>query len=233
MLIILFFLALQQKNHNFILSIQLGSLLIYGGLMLNLIPSSMLLRPINPKKMTDVAAIKEGHQISAHCTFLGSLDETCNIELDNPPKQHTDANNLQSAGEGQLPGTTVPGRSKHLEMPEEESMASNHSSRNGSQASSPRDVLPSNKTESSMLQPFRCKQCHLDLSPLKDPFFYIFTWSFLFSQLAYFVPTFHLAARAKTLGIDPMDTAYIILVAGKKNCLNLFSKWLQDCFIYN
>ncbi|KAJ6659515.1 hypothetical protein lerEdw1_018750 [Lerista edwardsae] len=203
-----------------------GSLLIYGGLMLNLVPSSMLLRPINPKKMADVAARKEGNQIPAHHTFPGSLDETCSIELDNPPKQqHTDANNLQSAGEGQLP---VPVRSKHLEMPEEDGVASNHSRRNSSQASSPSFLSP-NKRESSKPLPFHCKQCQLDLSPLKEPFFYIFTWSFLFSQLAYFIPTFHLAARAKTLGIDPMDTAYIILVAGIiETATLLLSGWIAD-----
>ncbi|XP_066480729.1 monocarboxylate transporter 5 [Tiliqua scincoides] len=205
-----------------------GSLLIYGGMMLNLIPSSMLLRPISVKKMTDVAATKEGNQILACCAFPGSLDETCSIELDkfNPPKQeHTDTNNPQSAGEGQLP---VPGRPKCLEMSEEDGVTDIHSSRNGNQASSP-SFFPPNKREHSKPQPFHCKQCHLDLSPLKDPFFYIFTWSFLFSQLAYFVPTFHLAARAKTLGIDPMDTAYIILVAGiTETATLLLSGWIAD-----
>lgn len=55
-----------------------------------------------------------------------------------------------------------------------------------------------------------------DASLLKNPFFYIFTWSLLLSQLAYFVPTFHLVARARTLGIDIMDASFLVSVAGKK-----------------
>lgn len=61
-----------------------------------------------------------------------------------------------------------------------------------------------------------CKQKCCDISLFKNPFFYIFTWSLLFSQLAYLIPTFHLVARAKTLGIDMTDASYLISVAGKK-----------------
>lgn len=193
----------------------------------------MLLRQINEKKMADVAD-RKGDQISVRCAFPGqNLDKTCTLELDmfNPASQeHSDKNNPQSAGEGQLPTSVRP---KCLEMADEDGAANNHSSRNGNQASGS-SFFPSEKRESCKSQPFNCKQCHLDLSPLKDPFFYIFTWSFLFSQLAYFVPTFHLGARAKTLGINPMDTAYIILVAGKKNLFNLFFlSGLEDLTVYN
>lgn len=55
----------------------------------------------------------------------------------------------------------------------------------------------------------------LDFSLLKNPFFCIYTWSLVFSQLAYFIPYFHLSARARTLGIDPMDASFIISVAGE------------------
>lgn len=55
----------------------------------------------------------------------------------------------------------------------------------------------------------------LDFSLLKNPFFCIYTWSVVFSQLAYFIPYFHLSARARTLGIDPMDASFIISVAGE------------------
>ena len=61
-----------------------------------------------------------------------------------------------------------------------------------------------------------CKQKLFDFSLFKNPFFYIFTWSFVLSQLAYFIPTFHLVARAKTLGINIMDASYLVSVAGKK-----------------
>lgn len=59
----------------------------------------------------------------------------------------------------------------------------------------------------------------LDFSLLKNPFFCIYTWSLVFSQLAYFIPYFHLSARARTLGIDAMDASFIISVAGEVNIL--------------
>lgn len=69
-----------------------------------------------------------------------------------------------------------------------------------------------------------CKQKFCGISVFKNPFFYIFTWSWLFSQLAYLIPTFHLVARAKTLGIDMTDASYLISVAGKKASFNLTNK---------
>lgn len=62
----------------------------------------------------------------------------------------------------------------------------------------------------------------LDFSLLKDPFFCIYTWSVVFSQLAYFIPYFHLSARARTLGIDAMDASFIISVAGEHTLVNIF-----------
>ncbi|KYO33137.1 monocarboxylate transporter 5 [Alligator mississippiensis] len=68
----------------------------------------------------------------------------------------------------------------------------------------------------------------LNLVP-SNPFFCIFTWSFLFSQLAYFIPTFHLAARARTLGIDNMSASYLISVAGITETVSqLLSGWIAD-----
>ena len=60
-----------------------------------------------------------------------------------------------------------------------------------------------------------CSAKILDFSLLKSPFFCIYTWSLVFSQLAYFIPYFHLSARARTLGIDAMDASFIISLAGK------------------
>lgn len=68
------------------------------------------------------------------------------------------------------------------------------------------------------------KQQFCDISVFKNPFFYIMMWSFLFSQLAYLITTFHLVARAKTLGIDMMDASYLISIAGKKAYFNLTNK---------
>lgn len=87
-----------------------------------------------------------------------------------------------------------------------------------------RPLLMSNdKTYKKKFVSWNCKEKLLDISLFRNPFFYIFTWSFLLSQLAYFIPTFHLVARAKTLGIDIMDASYLVSVAGKKN---LFQPYL-------
>lgn len=74
-------------------------------------------------------------------------------------------------------------------------------------------VVPSHATTLSEVNIKKTKV--LDFSLLKDPFFCIYTWSLVFSQLAYFIPYFHLSARARTLGIDAMDASFIISVAGK------------------
>ncbi|XP_061486400.1 monocarboxylate transporter 5 isoform X2 [Rhineura floridana] len=204
-----------------------GALLIYGGMMLNLVPSSMLLRPIKMKKMKVLGTSHEDNQISAHHKFLqvveDDLDEICTTELDrlDPLNQErTSRNDLQQIGEVQLD----PENYTCSEVPEKDGHMNSHPYWNGNQ-----NYLPTNCKEDSKLRPFPYKQCHIDFSQLKNPFFYIFTWSFLFSQLAYFIPTFHLAARAKTLDIDLMDTAYIISVAGITETISLlFSGWIAD-----
>ncbi|XP_016136617.1 monocarboxylate transporter 5-like [Sinocyclocheilus grahami] len=69
----------------------------------------------------------------------------------------------------------------------------------------------------------------LDFSLLKNPFFCIYTWSLVFSQLAYFIPYFHLSARARNLGIEPMYASFIISVAGiTETVAQLASGWVTD-----
>ncbi|XP_062996561.1 monocarboxylate transporter 5 [Elgaria multicarinata webbii] len=205
-----------------------GALLIYGGIMLNLVPSSMLLRPINVNRKKDVSTTNKGNQISAHCKFPETLkDEICTTELDilAPPNQECTNNmNIQQVGEEQLAQVNY----KCFEAPEKSCLLGTNPDRNSNRATS-QSYFTSNKEGNSKQQAFPCKHFHLDFSQLKNPFFYIFTWSFLFSQLAYFIPTFHLAARAKTLGIDVMDTAYIISVAGITETASLLlSGWIAD-----
>ncbi|XP_053101494.1 monocarboxylate transporter 5 isoform X3 [Hemicordylus capensis] len=202
-----------------------GSLVIYGGLMLNLVPSSMLLRPINLKQMKYVAPKNEDNQKCIHGTFpQNSSNEVCAM-VEFPNQECSDTNKLQLAGEVQQ---VAPVNYNCLEATEKDNMTISYPSRNENQANSP-SYFPPSKGGNSKPQPFFCKWCHLDFSELKNPFFYIFTWSFMFSQLAYFIPTFHLAARAKTLGINPMDSAYIISVAAiiETICL-LLSGWIAD-----
>ncbi|KAJ7332871.1 hypothetical protein JRQ81_015051 [Phrynocephalus forsythii] len=204
-----------------------GALLIYGGIMLNLIPSSMLLQPINVKKMKDVGIRDEGKQTAAFSNSLDSVkdspDGTCVtgggmfISMN---QEQVITKNQQEPGEAQLDPANYGTRDK-------DSLPGTRLDKNGCQTDSRRSF--SNKAGNSKPQTFPNKQCQLYFSQLKNPFFYIFTWSFLFSQLGYFVPTFHLAARAKTLGINPMDTAYIITVSGitETVCL-LLSGWIAD-----
>ncbi|XP_069792627.1 monocarboxylate transporter 5-like isoform X2 [Narcine bancroftii] len=54
----------------------------------------------------------------------------------------------------------------------------------------------------------------IDLSLLTNPVFIIYTLSTFFSQLAYFIPYFHLVAKAKALGIEPFQATLLISVAG-------------------
>lgn len=190
--------------------------------MLNLIPSSMLLQPINVKKRKDAGTRNEGKQTAAVCTFSesskDSLDGICITESNvfiSMNQEHVNTKNQQEAGEAQLaPANQTSGAL------DTDSFLDTHLDRNGCQTHSQKSFQ--NKEGNSKQLNFSKKQCQLYFFHVKNPFFWIFTWSFLFSQLGYFIPTFHLAARAKTLGIDPMDTAYIITVAGKGTLNILF-----------
>lgn len=182
--------------------------------MLNLVPSSLLLRPVYKRKTRDIGPKSEGQIVLLSMfpeTFKGSLDKICTRELNilHPPNQEcAKSDNLQQSD------NFAPINYKFSETPQINSCVDSYKNDN---QTGDQSCIQSNEEGKPRVQPFIQKQCHLVLCHLKNPFFFIFTWSFLFSQLAYFIPTFHLAARAKTLGIDPMDTAYIILVAGKKN----------------
>uniref|UniRef100_A0A6J0UYA0 Monocarboxylate transporter 5 n=1 Tax=Pogona vitticeps TaxID=103695 RepID=A0A6J0UYA0_9SAUR len=203
-----------------------GALLIYGGIMLNLIPSSLLLRPI--KEMEGVGTRNDGKQTAAVCKFSERLkdgsDGTCITEgaiFISMSQEHVNTKR-EEAGEAQL----APANYKYGAL-DKDSLLGTHLDRNGCQTGSGRSIP--NKEGNSKPQTFLNKQCQSNFSQLKNPFFYIFTWSFLFSQLGYFIPTFHLAARAKTLGIDPMGTAYIITVAGIIETVSLLlSGWIAD-----
>ncbi|XP_051873541.1 monocarboxylate transporter 5-like [Pristis pectinata] len=54
----------------------------------------------------------------------------------------------------------------------------------------------------------------IDLTLLTNPMFIIYTLCTFFSQLAYFIPYFHLVAKAKALGIEPFQATLLISVAG-------------------
>uniref|UniRef100_A0A673YR77 Solute carrier family 16 member 4 n=1 Tax=Salmo trutta TaxID=8032 RepID=A0A673YR77_SALTR len=146
-----------------------GALLILGGLMLNLVASGMLLRPIHVKPA--------------------------------PPPSLSSSSSIQKS--------PLIGPEKEKDRPQNGCCLNGCTPLTNGIA----------KSDSSLL----------DFSLLKNPFFCIYTWSLVFSQLAYFIPYFHLSARARNLGIDAMDASFIISVAGiTETIAQLGSGWLAD-----
>ncbi|NWQ83774.1 MOT5 protein, partial [Columbina picui] len=174
------FPTLSQKSS---FSLPPGALLIFGGITLNLVPSSLLLRPASTQSPNQGRLMAK----QAPEALDGCSDEPARRET------HQDRPSTEGLVTSQHRDVSAPGN----------------------------PALPSAHKGKS--QPL------LDLSPLRDPIFGIFTWSFVFSHLAYFVPTFHLVARARTLGIGSMDASYLIAAAGVTETLSqLLSGWLAD-----
>ncbi|XP_051495171.1 monocarboxylate transporter 5 isoform X2 [Apus apus] len=199
-----------------------GTLLIFGGIMMNLVPSSMLLRPLSTQPPQESSA-----KHPARGSFMGKKDsETLDGCLDDPTGKEaqlcsaqdlptTEGLMMSHAGDVSGPGNLL--TLEELEKPPVDicSPETATKAKRGSKS------LPvTTKVNSEPL---------LDFSPLKDPIFSIFTWSFFFSHLAYFVPIFHLVPRARTLGISSMDASYLISVAGITEMLSqLLSGWVAD-----
>ncbi|XP_063274506.1 monocarboxylate transporter 5 isoform X2 [Prinia subflava] len=178
-----------------------GTLLIFGGIMLNLVPSSMLLWPENPHR----GSAKKDPETAGACLDGSSHRES---EPHHGQEDPTTERLVVPHGRDVSDPANALGR---LQKPALESSSPETSTRaKGSHKKEPSEPL-------------------LDFSPLKDPVFFIFTWSFLFSHLAYFVPFFHLVARARTLGMSSRDGSYLIAVAGITEMLSqLLSGWLAD-----
>ncbi|EAW56443.1 SLC16A4 isoform 8 [Pan troglodytes] len=184
-----------------------GALILFGAIALNLVPSSMLLRPIHIKSENNSGIKDKGSSLSAHGPEAHATETHCHETEESTIKDST----TQKAG---LP-------SKNLTVSQNQSEEFyNGPNRN-------RLLLKSDE-ESDKVISWSCKQL-FDISLFRNPFFYIFTWSFLLSQLAYFIPTFHLVARAKTLGIDIMDASYLVSVAGILETVSqIISGWVAD-----
>ncbi|XP_007975823.1 monocarboxylate transporter 5 isoform X1 [Chlorocebus sabaeus] len=183
-----------------------GALILFGAIALNLVPSSMLLRPIHIK--TENSGIKDkGSSLSARGPEACATETHCDETEESTIKDST----TQKPG---LPSTNL------IVSQNQSEEFYNGPNRN-------RLLLKSNE-ESDKVISWSCKQL-FDISLFRNPFFYIFTWSFLLSQLAYFIPTFHLVARAKTLGIDIMDASYLVSVAGILETVSqIISGWVAD-----
>ncbi|NXB76817.1 MOT5 protein, partial [Donacobius atricapilla] len=191
-----------------------GTLLIFGGIMLNLVPSSMLLWPVSTQLPRESA--ENQHRGTPVATkdpeTPGRTDRE--LRLLHAQEAPTTERLVTPRGTDVSDPANALGRLQKL-TPESSSSETSTEARRGHKA------LAATRKEPS--QPL------LDFSPLRDPVFFIFTWSFLFSHLAYFVPFFHLVARARTLGMSSRDGSYLIAVAGVTEMLSqLLSGWLAD-----
>ncbi|KAF3819522.1 hypothetical protein GH733_015031, partial [Mirounga leonina] len=178
-----------------------GALILLAGITLNLVPSSMLLRPIHIKSKNNSDIKNKGSSLAASNPGAVGATETSSCNETQEATIRDSA--LQKAGQ---PGTSL-------------TVSQNREFNNE----------PNRDSYEKEAISWSYKQKLCDLSLLKNPFFYIFTWSFLLSQLAYFIPTFHLVARARTLGIDIMDASFLVSVAGITEAVSqIISGWVAD-----
>uniref|UniRef100_G1SHK4 Solute carrier family 16 member 4 n=2 Tax=Oryctolagus cuniculus TaxID=9986 RepID=G1SHK4_RABIT len=185
-----------------------GALILFGAIALNLVPSSMLLRPIHIKS-------KNNSDIKDSSLPQNGPVELCETETygDETQESTNKGSPKQKAGQAGKSLTVSQNQREEFNEPQRNRML----------------LISNEETYEKKAISWSCKQKLFDTSLLGNPFFYIFTWSFLLSQLAYFVPTFHLVARAKTLGIDVMDASYLVSVAGITETVSqIISGWVAD-----
>ncbi|KAL1772509.1 monocarboxylate transporter 5 isoform X1 [Sigmodon hispidus] len=178
-----------------------GALILFGAIALNLVPSSMLLRPNHIQTENNSDIKNKDSSLSATGSEISDKTETSYFN----ETQESSSQGISMKNSGQL--------TKNFAVLESQS----------------EEEFSNEKSYHKKFVLWNCKQNLLDISLFRNPFFYIFTWSFLLSQLAYFIPTFHLVARAKTLGIDIMDASYLVSVAGIiETASQLISGWIAD-----
>ncbi|XP_028265829.1 monocarboxylate transporter 5 [Parambassis ranga] len=233
-----------------------GAMLILGGLMLNLVASGMLLRPIkvkspvsnptsSPTQKSPAVSLKSSSEKEYTKNCLSGSSHLSNgvsksDSFSSSPRPHKDSENLGGQCTQELQDNSanpeltrlvlngVNGHEPHHDVGQCKPTTPDSSAElNGSMNGSTIVGFPSHTSLPSEVTVRKAKV--LDFSLLKDPFFCIYTWSLVFSQLAYFIPYFHLSARARTLGIDAMDASFIISVAGiTETIAQLASGWVTD-----
>ncbi|XP_054996057.1 monocarboxylate transporter 5 isoform X2 [Sorex araneus] len=188
-----------------------GALMLFGAITLNLVPSSMLLRPIYIKSESMPDVQERGSSMTASAPDAASEPETSQVN----------ETHASTTGDTALHAAIQPSTS--LIVSQNQSRESNSGPKRNA---GPRLIT---NESSKKVTSGCCKQNLFDMSVFKNPFFYIYTWSFLLSQLAYFIPTFHLVARAKTLGIDILDASYLVSTAGIIETVSqIISGWIAD-----
>ncbi|MCI4380834.1 hypothetical protein PGIGA_G00244530 [Pangasianodon gigas] len=203
-----------------------GALLILGGLMLNLVASAMLLRPIQMQPAPSLSR-----------DLPASLTQIEKEPLEDSQKvTPAMSNGIAKRGAPSIHRDTLIIENTSLGQRNHQAMELTNLVQNGGNEldNCPVKVCPETNgkltVNSLVREKTPTKKANvLDFSLLKNPFFCIYTWSLVFSQLAYFIPYFHLSARARTLGIDPMDASFIISVAGiTETVAQLASGWVTD-----
>lgn len=215
-------------------------MLIFGGLMLNLVASGMLLRPINVKPVSNskTAPIQKSPAVSLKSSSEKDSAKNClngSSHLSNgipkatlPAPQEDTKRQMSLCPQGAQDQSLNPELSKLVlngvtggeaqqdvgQCKPTDGSAELSGGMNGSTVA----VCPPHPSTQSEIMATESKL--LDFSLLKDPFFCIYTWSLVFSQLAYFIPYFHLSARARNLDIDAMDASFIISVAGEAHVVS-------------
>lgn len=228
-----------------------GAMLILGGLMLNLVATGMLLRPIkvkpsnfnptsSPIQKSPAVSLKSSSEkeytkscLNGSSHLSNGISKSDSFPSPPPPPPHGDTENLgQQCTQGlkdqsvnpeltRLVLNGVNGHEPHHDLGQCKPTTPDRSAElNGSMNASTIVGFPSHASTPSEETVRKAKV--LDFSLLRDPFFCIYTWSLVFSQLAYFIPYFHLSARARTLGIDAMDASFIISVAGEAHSSSYF-----------
>ncbi|XP_032822596.2 monocarboxylate transporter 5-like isoform X7 [Petromyzon marinus] len=224
-----------------------GALLILGGVMLNLVPTGMLLRPLllkGPRPNTEPAHAAAG---------VRDADE--NPEPRRPPSSSKrDGEAAAAAAATTTTSTTTSVASRSPETggrsgsgsggrdPEHEAHAAAEApfltrgtrrkmfcGDDDAAAAAGAGVVDLDELGHDGRAAARERRGLLDFSLLCNPLFVIYTGNVFFSQLAYFIPYFHLAAKAQDLGIEPMDVSIIIAVAGATETVaQLLSGWVAD-----
>ncbi|XP_037008374.2 monocarboxylate transporter 5 isoform X2 [Artibeus jamaicensis] len=188
-----------------------GALVLFGAIILNLVPSSMLLRPIQVTNENNSDVKDKGSSSSA-----SGLKAACG-----PDPSHCRATQVSLVRDGAVQKAGA-ARTNAIDSQDQKEEVSHGPNRNRLFL-----VMNEGSFERKGIS-WSCKQL-CDVSLLKNPFFCIFTWSLLFSQLAYMVSAFHLVARARTLGIDLTDASYLVSVAGITEVVSqIFSGWVAD-----
>ncbi|XP_032810170.1 monocarboxylate transporter 5-like isoform X1 [Petromyzon marinus] len=261
-----------------------GALLILGALMLNLIPSGMLLRPIHLLDDLGSAQIEKSAHGPGNEDQAGDIAIVCPAQGERrgaaeQEQNRWDAAPVLNAAHTYEGGDASSGRRTGVDTGESTDLpngggkgpaappgrratptragspCSDGASRGAEAESERRRTANSGNNPQRVSARRKCQRVHvevadergatscppcggqepkseeklLDISLLREPLFHVYTWSVVFSQLAYFIPYFHLAARAQTLGIDPMKASLIISMAGITETLTqLASGWVAD-----